>query len=148
MYATLLAIHSFVRWLVLLSLLYAIAGSYHGWFSGRKYAASDAIARVAATTLSHTQLLIGLTLYFVSPITQYFLKNTPEAMRNYQISFFGVYHITVMLVSVVVMTIGSSLSKRAGTDSKRFKLMAVYFTVGLVLILCAIPWFRPLFRSF
>ncbi|MCU0354731.1 MAG: hypothetical protein MUD08_13485 [Cytophagales bacterium] len=148
MYATLLAVHSFVRWLVLLSLLYAIVGSYHGWFSGRRYVASDAIARVAATTLSHTQLLIGFTLYFVSPITQYFLKNTSEAMGNGQISFFGVYHITLMLVSVVVMTIGSSLSKRADTDLKKFKLTAIYFTVGLVLIACAIPWFRPLFRSF
>lgn len=147
MYDVFVFFHSIFRWLVLISLLYAIGRSIHGLISKRTYTKADSLARMLANTISHTQLLIGFTLYFViSPITQFFIKSGSGG--NHEIWFFGIYHICMMLISIVVMTIGGSLAKRAGTDQAKFKTIAIYFSVALVLILLAIPWFRPLFRNF
>jgi hypothetical protein len=147
MYEIFVFFHSIFRWLVLVSLMYAIGSSIHGLFSKRIYTKADNLARSLATTISHMQLLIGFTLYFVlSPITQFFMKSGSGG--NHEIWFFGIYHITMMFSSIVVMTIGGSIAKRATADHAKFKTIAIYFSIALVLILLAIPWFRPLFRNF
>lgn len=154
MYDIILLIHSYLRWLVLLSLLYAIGQAAHGWLSGRAYGRTDATMRILTTTISHTQLMVGMTLYFVSPIISYFLANPRQGMNAPAISFFAIQHMLTMLVAITVMTIGSSLAKRAEPDSRKFRLTTIYFTLALVLILSAVPWpfleqaARPWFRSF
>lgn len=138
MYATFLALHSVLRWLVLVSLIYTISISIEGCISKRPYTAMDNIARIIANSISHIQLLVGFMLYFVlSPVTQYFLKNGLEG--NHQTCFFGIYHITMMLLSIIVMTIGGSIAKRTEADYTKFRTVAIWFSVALVLILCAIP---------
>ncbi len=139
--------HSIFRWLVLISLLYSLGRSFHGLISKRTFNKADSLARMLAGTISHTQLLIGFTLYFVlSPITQFFMKSGSGG--NHEIWFFGIYHIALMFSAIVVMTIGSSIAKRATADHAKFKTITIYFSIALVLILLAIPWFRPLFRNF
>ncbi len=97
--------------------------------------------------IGHTQLLIGVALYFVfSPITRYFMEN--GAAGNEQMSFFGVWHAIVMVLAIVAMTIGGSVAKRATSDTGKFKSITIWFSIALVMILMAIPWFRPFFRSF
>ena len=147
MYEIFVFLHSIFRWLVLVSLIYAIGRSIHGLMSKRTYTKADGHARMLTNTISHIQLLIGFTLYFViSPITQFFIKNGSGG--NHEIWFFGIYHIGMMLSSIVVMTIGGSIARRASTNHAKFKTIAIYFSVSLVLILLAIPWFRPLLRNF
>jgi hypothetical protein len=152
MYNFLLILHNATRWLVLLSLLFAIGAALHGWLTQRAYSQTDVAARVLATTISHTQLLIGISLYFISPVIQYFMAHTADSPPA--ISFFGIQHAGTMLVAVVAMTVGSSLAKRAKTDERRFRLIAGWFGLGLLLILSAIPWpfiadaARPWIRPF
>jgi hypothetical protein len=147
MYEIIVFFHSVFRWLVLISLLYTIGRSIHGLISKRTYTRADALARMLANTVGHIQLLIGFTLYFVlSPITQFFIKSGSGG--NHEIWFFGIYHISMMFASIVIMTIGGSIAKRATIDYARFKTITTYFSIALLLILLAIPWFRPLFRNF
>jgi hypothetical protein len=50
-----------------------------------------------------------------------------------------------MTVAVVLITIGSAMAKRQQTDHGKFKTMALWFLLGLIVILIAIPWpFSPL----
>ena len=147
MYSTFLALHSIFRWLVMVSLLYAIVTSIQGYLTKKPFSKKDAMIRMITGAISHTQLLIGFTLYFVlSPVTKHFLASGSGG--NHQIWFFGFYHIAMMFIAVVVMTVGSSISKRAKSDSAKFKNIMIYFTLALILILLAIPWFRPVFRNF
>ena len=147
MYTTFLSLHSVFRWLVLVSLLTAIVVHAQGYFRHRVYTRVDYLIRTVAGAISHTQLLVGLTLYFVlSPLAQSFLKNGADG--NYHLLFFGVYHITMMVLAIGIMTVGGSVAKRAETDQIKFKSIAIYFTVALCLILLAIPWFRPYLRGF
>ena len=51
----------------------------------------------------------------------------------------------MMLIAITVITLGSVKAKRKNTDRDKFKTMAIWFTVGLLLILMSIPWgFPPL----
>lgn len=145
MYAFLLSLHSWFRWIVLFSLVYALIRNWQGWLSGKSYDKADERARLLVVNTSHLQLLIGFTLYFVSPITSYFLSNTAQAMQNSQTWFFGILHISLMIISVITLTVGSSLARRAASNRQKFRLMAICCTIGLLLILLAIPWpFSPL----
>ena len=154
MHETLLIFHSFFRWLVLASLLYAIHRAYQGWFSDRPFSRFDNTIRHTTATIAHIQLILGLWLYTVSPLVQFFLQNYNEAVQDRQTRFFGMEHSTMMLVAIIVITIGSASAKRRGTNKEKFKTMAIWFSIGLFIILINIPWpfspmsGRPYFRTF
>lgn len=150
MYPVLLVIHNALRWLVLGSLLATLVSGYSGWLRPRPYQPVDGTLRVVATSIAHTQLLVGFYLYTISPVISYYWSSrsgaaTAGAGESLQFSFFALIHIGLMFTSIVVMTIGSSLAKRQTDVRQRFKTTAIYFTIGLVLILIAVPWpFSPL----
>ena len=154
MYPILVALHSWIRWLVLISLIYAIYRACRGWFGGKRFSRHDNAVRHTSATIAHVQLLIGLTLYFISPLVQYFLHNFKTAVHERQARFFGMEHITIMLIGITVITIGSAKAKRRLTDRRKFRTWAIWYIIGLLLILSSIPWpftswgSRPWFRGF
>lgn len=153
MYYTVLVFHSAVRWLLLISLLFAIFRAYRGWLMNQPFTKFDNTMRHVTATIAHIQLLLGLCLYGVSPIVQYFFDHFKEAIHERQIRFFGMEHISVMFVSIILITVGSIKTKRQTTDKAAFKTMAIWYTIALLLILSSIPWqfsplvSRPYFRS-
>src|SRR5688572_1496802 len=154
MYSILLTTHSIFRWLVLASLIYALYRSYHGLLKKSSYTNFDDRIRHTTATILHIQFVIGLWLYFVSPIVDYFLKNFQGAIHQRDVRFFAMEHSTMMFIAVIVISIGSSMAKRRQTDQKKFKTIAIWFTIGLIIILLSIPWgfspftSRPYFRTF
>ena len=145
MYQTLTFYHSFFRWLVLASLLYAIYRGCKGFFTNAVFSKTDNMVRHWTATIAHIQLLIGVTLYSQSPVIKYFWANRNESMTNKDATFFALIHLTLMLAAIIVITIGSALAKRRLTDHEKFKTMAAWFLIALLLILMAIPWpFSPL----
>ncbi|RYD51862.1 MAG: hypothetical protein EOP52_06670 [Sphingobacteriales bacterium] len=145
MYQTLLVYHSLLRWLVLAALFYAVFLAGTGYFQRRPYTQTDHRVRHWTTAISHLQLLIGLLLYFRSPITAYFRNHFKATLGESELTFFGFLHPLLMLTAIVVLTIGSALAKRQQNDLSRFKTQLFWFSAALVLILLAIPWpFSPL----
>ena len=145
MYQTLTFLHSIFRWLVLLSLMYALFRAYKGYVSGRIFSKIDDSVRHWTATIAHIQLVLGITLYSQSPIISYFWKNFSVAKETFDLLFFGLIHIFLMLVSIVIITIGSALTKRISNDKEKYKTMFLWFGIGLLIIFIAIPWpFSPL----
>ncbi|HVW95666.1 MAG TPA: hypothetical protein VHA56_06840 [Mucilaginibacter sp.] len=154
MYSFLLSLHSLIRWFVLASLLLAFFRAWRGWRGKKAYSQFDDRVRMIAALTAHLQLVLGLWLYFISPVVGYFLHHFKEAVHERQIRFFGMEHITMMLTAIVLITIGSAKARRQTTDNEKFKTMAIWFTISLLIILTSIPWSfspltsRPLFRPF
>lgn len=145
MYQTLTFLHSTFRWLVLLSLLYAVFRAYRGYFSQKVFSKTDNSVRHWTATIAHIQLVLGITLYSQSPIVKYFWKNFNEAKESLDLLFFGLIHIFLMLFSIILITIGSAVSKRKTSDKEKFKTILIYFVLALFIIFIAIPWpFSPL----
>ena len=152
MYQTLTFYHSTVRWLLLGSLIYAIFNALKGYNSKSIFTKTDNAVRQWTATISHIQLVIGITLYSQSPIIKYFWTNFNEEVHNVDIAFFGLIHIVLMLTAIICITIGSALAKRKNMDNDKFKTMLVWFSISLIIIFIAIPWpfsplaIRPYFR--
>jgi hypothetical protein len=154
MYPIILALHSLLRWFVLTSLLFAIFCAYRGWFSRKKFSSFDNAVRHWAATIAHIQLALGLWLYSISPVIDYFLHHYKDAVHQREVRFFGMEHSLMMLTAIIIITVGSAKAKRKQTDTEKFKSMALWFTLGLLVILTSIPWpfsplaSRPYIRSF
>ncbi|MES2810739.1 MAG: hypothetical protein V4619_19040, partial [Bacteroidota bacterium] len=70
------------------------------------------------------------------------------------IRFFGMEHVTMMLIGIGIISTVSAKAKKKPTDYERFKYLAIWYTVALLIILSSIPWSfsplisRPSFRAF
>ncbi|HAN77193.1 MAG TPA: hypothetical protein DCQ31_05170 [Bacteroidales bacterium] len=140
MYPLVLQTHSILRWVVLIALLYVIIKAFVGWFAGKQYTKLDGKISFLAVSLTHVQLLFGATLFFISPKIDYFLNNFKTAVKESDIRFLAMEHTALMLIAVVLITVGSALVKRKQTDKAKFKTAAIWFSIGLLIILASIPW--------
>ncbi|HEV2479493.1 MAG TPA: hypothetical protein VGS79_07505 [Puia sp.] len=169
MYSILLFLHSLGRWLVLISLITSIAIAARGvrktaTTTGNRKAAGPSTATTTGSspqrhraftpaanawrhwtaTIAHLQLLLGMLLYFQSPIVKYTLPNDPYHLVTEHV-FFRYIHITLMFVAVIVITIGSAKARRATTDPAKYRIMLAWFAAALLILFIAIPWpFSPL----
>lgn len=145
MYQSLTFLHSTMRWLVLISLIISLYKAYRGYFRKETFSKADDAIRHWTATIAHLQLMLGITLYFQSPIIKYFLNNFSTAKESFDLLFFGMIHSLLMLVAVIIITIGSALAKRKAESSEKFKTMLIWYTIALLIIFIAIPWpFSPL----
>lgn len=145
MYSTLIIYHTYFRWLVLASLLYAIFISYKGYTTKKPFTKTDDMGRHWTATIAQIQLMIGMVLYFNNPMIKYFWTNLNEGIANMNVAFFSLIHITLMFTAIMLITFGSALSKRKPTDKEKFRTILVWFSIALFIIIIAIPWpFSPL----
>ncbi len=140
MYTGLLHFHSALRYLVLIFLLVTIIKSFAGWLGKKEYSSLDNKLSLFTLIAVHTQFLIGLILYFVSPRVKQALSDMGTAMQNSELRFWAVEHISTMIIAVVLITVGRSTSKKTMEATGKHKKVALFFLIGLLLILFAIPW--------
>lgn len=149
MYQILLHLHSIFRWLVLISLVVSIYRAWRGYTGNKPFTATDNSIRHWTATIAHIQLMLGFILYFKSPFTGAPMKDTLQSM---DLSFFSIIHISLMIIAIVVLTIGSGLSKRKPFSKQKFRTMLILYSIALLIIFIAIPWpfspfvHRPYFR--
>jgi hypothetical protein len=155
MLSVLLTFHSIFRWLVLISLCTTIYRSAKALLAKDPFSKKDDAFRHWTATIIHIQLMFGMMMYFSSPAVARFRAIGMETARGItEPLFFGIVHISMMMAAVILVTIGSALAKRQGQDTKKFKIILLFFSIALFIILAAIPWpfsplaQRPLIRPF
>lgn len=149
-----LFLHSLVRWLVLMVLLATVIWSFIGWKWNKVYTHAVDRMRNLSTGIAQLQLLLGIVLYTISPLVKSFWQNTHEALHIRPLRFFGMEHSLVMVIAVFVITIGSAKVQKVSVEeaNKRYRVMFVWFLVGILLIVSSIPWWfspltsRPMYR--
>jgi hypothetical protein len=144
MYTGLLHLHNVLRWGVLLFGLYAITKSVLGIMNRREFTAAENRAHLLFVIFCHTQLVLGLILYFISPLIKAAMASG-ELMKNAEYRFWGVEHISVMIIGIILVQVGRSLSKKEQDSMKKHKKALIFFSIGLLLMLSRIPWDRAMF---
>lgn len=140
----LLHAHSGLRYVVLILLLLAIAQGFGGWSGQKPFTQGKRKVALFAMISCHIQLLIGLILYFMGPVGLASAQ-IEGFMKNSVARFWGMEHIAAMVIAIALITIGHSQSKKASSDQKKHRKIALFYTLGLILILASIPWpFREL----
>ena len=134
-------IHSYWAYLVLVVLVLATFNAIIGLITKREYHAKDFRISLFALILTHLQLLIGLVLYFLSGKILWF-SDIPvkDIMGNAELRLYNVEHPTVMILAIALITIGYSKHKKKLTSTPKFKLVAIFYSLALILILSRIPW--------
>lgn len=136
MYHFIQKLHSGWAYLALLLLLIAVVNAILGFTSKKDFTAKDRKIALFALIGTHTQLLIGLILYFVSPLG----KDSLGQMSNSALRLTSLEHPLINLIAIVLITIGWSKHKKLINSEAKFKTFAIFYGLGLVLILSRIPW--------
>lgn len=128
--------HSGLRWVALILILFAIINAIRSQASG-KYEKKDKMINLFAMVTLHIQFVLGLALLFTSGKVNY----GEGWMKISMFRFFGLEHIVLMLIAIAVITMGRSKAEKKlkGTRDKHRRILISY-TIGLLLILAAIPW--------
>ena len=146
MYTGLLHTHNLFRWLVLIAAVLAIGFAFAGWLGNKDWKKKDNIIGLLLTIFVDIQLVVGMVLYlFVSPLTKAAFADFGAAMKNADLRFYAVEHFLMMIIALIVIHIGRSKSKKAKASFRKHRAAAIFYTIGLIIILAAIPWDRALF---
>ena len=145
MYPILLQAHSVLRYLVLLMLFVVIICFGFAKIFKRQFNNLDDKLSLLTLVSVHLQFLIGLIIYFNSPLIKTALADMAAAMKDENLRFWAVEHITLMTLAVIMITVGRIRTKKNGLRSdEKFRRLLIFYSIGLVLIVAGIPWERGL----
>ena len=137
MYTGLKHLHTYMPYLILPLLLIAIVVFFAKRAGKGNFGGGDKKLALFTMIFTHLQFVVGLVLYFLSPKVN---LQSSELMSNEQLRFYGVEHISVMIIAVVLITVGYSRAKRKEAARAKFQNLGIFFLLGLLLMLSRIPW--------
>lgn len=142
MYETILVLHSYLAYVALAILFFAVANAVLGLVGNKMFTMQkDLRVSLFALILCHIQLLVGLILYFfVSPNGFSAIQELGMGGLSPAARLLAVEHPFVNILAVILITIGWSRHKKFMEGNKKFKSIALFYGLGLILILCRIPW--------
>lgn len=136
MYTFIQKFHSGWAYLALLLIIIAVVNSLIGIFSNKAFTATDRKIALFALIGTHIQLIVGLILYFVSPLGWASFGQMSDKMLRLT----SLEHPLTNIIAIVLITIGWSKHKKAIENKLKFKAVAIFYGLGLLLILSKIPW--------
>jgi hypothetical protein len=151
-YSSVLWLHSWLRWAVLVAGLVAWLRAIGGKTGRRPWTPQDELWGLLLTISVDIQFLVGLVLYiFLSPITRIGLRNFAAAMQINVARFFTIEHVIGMIAGIALVHIARVKIRKATDPDRKHRLAMVLYGIALVLIIISIPWpgmpvSRPLFR--
>lgn len=147
MYEILLTLHSYLRWIITILAFYVIIKAILGIVNKSEFTNGDSKSGLFFMISCDIQLLVGLILYFwASPITTAAFTDFGAAMKDKELRFWAVEHITGMLIAWLLVHIGRARSKK-GTDLTKHKSSLIFYGLAILIIMATIPWGnRPMFR--
>lgn len=125
--------HSLLRYLVVITVAYAGISHLLGWLRQRPLLNGERTAAILGMVLCHVQLVLGLIMYIV--YARYAADASVPAGRYWKFE-----HVAMMILVIVLVTLGRSLSKRAREERVKQKRVAVFYLIALLLMLITIPW--------
>ncbi len=131
-------LHSFLAYIALLGIIISFVFALIGALSGRSFEEKDRKFGLIGLIPTHLQLVIGLVLYFLSPLG--FANLSGATMSDSVSRLYAVEHPVINIIAVIVITVGYVRAKKLTESRNRFRSIYMFYGVGLILILSRIPW--------
>ncbi|WKK60336.1 hypothetical protein [Sphingobacterium sp. BN32] len=143
-YSHWLLYHSYYRWIVLIAMLIQIVWIYINHRNKTTFEIKHYQWLVLFCMLYNIQLVLGWMLYLTSPISNAFWDDLPATLKNRQLRFFGLEHMSMMTLGIVLMnTLTFLVKKKVGTPA--FTYLWKRYIFIYIIILASVPWsFSPL----
>ena len=136
MYEFIQKFHSGLAYVALILLVIVVVNSLIGMASKKEFTATDRKISLFGLIGIHIQLLVGLILYFVSPLGLTSLGQ----MSDKALRLTSLEHPLINIIGIALITIGWSKHKKLTTSESKFKTFSIFYGLGLLLILSRIPW--------
>lgn len=141
MYDTIKILHSYWAYLVLLVLVLSTFNALIKYFGNKEFHAKDFRISLFTLIVTHIQLLLGILLFIVSDYISLISEmGMSTLMKNDVLRSNIIEHPFTMILAVILVTVGYSKHKKKLTSKPKFKMIAVFYTLALILILAKIPW--------
>jgi len=138
MYTGFQHLHSVFAYIVLAVLLLSFIYALASFVQKKPFTEKVRKASLAGLIAAHLQLLIGLVLYFISPMG---LSNfSGEAMGDAMSRLYMLENPLMMLIGIILITVGYSKAKQPGDNAGRYKKILIFYGLGILCILLRIPW--------
>ena len=134
MYNILLQSHSGLRYLVILFLFFSLIWSFVAWLRKGKFSKFDNILNLITTITFHLQLLLGIVLYFKSPLVHF----KKVMFENEILSYWTIWHALIMIVSIVLVTITRIIVKKLQDDLEKHKRIVIHYLIVIVVVFTAL----------
>lgn len=134
MYNGLLFTHSYLRYIILILLIVVIIASLLGMINKKAYTDGDNKLGLFLFIATHLQLLLGLILFFISPVVQF----SGAAMKDATTRYWLVEHNSAMLIAIVFITLARTTSKKMTDGQAKHKRMFIFNLIALIIILLTI----------
>lgn len=138
-YKIILEAHSGIAYVALITITIAVINSLIGISAKNEFKPKDRRIALFALIATHIQFVFGLILYFVSPNGLAKIKAVGMGGMQAYDRLLALEHPLVNLIAIVLITVGWSTHKRA-EENKKFKKIALFYALGLILLLSRIPW--------
>jgi hypothetical protein len=137
-YKATLHLHDLTWWIILFTGLWTMFRVWRGHLAQLTWTRHERLAGLTFSSALATQFLIGLALYFQSPLARAFFAGGAGGTAT----FFGLSHPLAMFAAVVLGQVGFSVSKRLSDDRRKYQLAVSCYTAALAVVLFAVPWGR------
>jgi hypothetical protein len=134
MYTGLLHTHSSLRYIVLLLLVIVVVKSLLGLINKKPFTSLDNKVSLWLLIATHLQLVVGFSLFFVSPFVQF----SGAAMKDSITRYWTVEHNFMMLIAIALITIARISHKKMITDQAKHKRLFLLNVIALLIIIVAI----------
>lgn len=134
MQSFIVTLHSLNRFILLALLLVVIVRTFLGWQKKSAYTNTDDKLSLFLFISTHTQLLLGLILYFISEKVSF----NSLAMKIPGIRYYTVEHITGMLLAIILITVARISAKKLSSGTEKHKRMFIFNTIALIIIVVMI----------
>jgi uncharacterized membrane protein len=146
MYEIIQPLHSYLAYIALAILILAVINAISGWLGNKMFTPEkDFRLSLFALILSHIMLLIGLILFFVSPSGLNAIQELGMGGLDSASRLLAVEHPFTNIIAIILITVGWSRHKKFIEAKSKFKSIAIFYGLGLLLILSRIPygqWFN------
>jgi ABC-type transport system involved in cytochrome c biogenesis permease subunit len=115
-------------------LILFVVRTYQGWRNKSSYSSLDEKLGFWMFMLTHTQLILGIVLYFISPAVVF----SGDSMKDATARYWLVEHGSMMLISIALITLGRITTKKITDSVAKYKKLFVYNGIALLLILMSI----------
>lgn len=139
-YTHLLLAHSYYRWMVLLAIVIYFLWLFRQHKQGTVFLKKHYYIVIAFTLLVNIQFFLGLLLYLTSPVVQHFWSDFATGVKNRQLRFFGMEHVTMMTIGCLCINYYTLKIRNRIGQSLVFTYLWKRYCWILLIILSSIPW--------
>jgi hypothetical protein len=139
MYTGLLHLHSTLAYLAVAGLAFIFILHLIKALSNQVFTENDRKIAMIGFIIAHIQLLVGLILYFVSPVG-FSLLTSEGTMSDASARLLALEHPLTNIIAIVIISIGYIKAKKLTESKAKFRMIYMTYAVGLLLLLSRIPW--------